>query len=151
MKRAQRMVMVQKVVDDLERRRAEALALSERRVTDSEAKLAELEAYQAGYVSDFNARAGTGMNAISARDYQVFLARLGEALRQQTQTVVRAKAQRDAERQSWQGAAQRADAVGHMVKVWNSEDRKELDRHEQKESDEFSQRPWAHRMHPRGA
>jgi flagellar FliJ protein len=145
------MVMVQKVVDDLERRRAEALALSERRVTESEAKLAELEAYQAGYVRDFNARAGSGMNAINARDYQVFLARLGEALRQQAQAVLRTKALRDIERQSWQGAAQRADAVGHMVKVWNAEDRKELDRHEQKESDELSQRPRAHGIHPRGA
>ena len=42
MKRAQRLEMVQNVVDDLERKRAEALASSERRVTESEAKLAEL-------------------------------------------------------------------------------------------------------------
>ncbi len=151
MKRAERMVMVQKVVDDLERRRAQALALSERHVAEAEAKLTELEAYQAGYIRDFNARAGSGMNAASARDYQVFLARLDEALRQQAQAVVRAKTLRNSERQIWQGAAQRADAVGHMVKVWNAEDRKELDRHEQKESDEFSQRPWAYGMHPRGA
>ncbi len=145
------MVVVQKVVDDLERRRAQALALSERNVADSEAKLAELEAYQASYVRDFSARAASGMNAATARDYQVFLSRLDEALRQQAQAVVRATAQRDAERCSWQGAAQRADAVGHMVKVWNAEDRKELDRSEQKESDEFAQRPWAYGMYPHGA
>ncbi len=44
MKRSQRMVMVQRVVDDQERRRAEALAASERNVTENEPKLAELEA-----------------------------------------------------------------------------------------------------------
>jgi len=151
MKRSQRMEMVQKVVDDLERRRAQALALSERRVTESEAKLAELETYRAGYVRDFNARAGTGMTAATARDYQVFLARLAEALRQQDQAVTRARAQRDAERDSWQGAAQRADAIGQMAKVWSAEDRRALERYEQKETDEFSQRPRAQGMHPYGA
>ena len=151
MKRAERIVMVQKVVDDLERRRAQALVTCERQVTESEAKLAELEAYRAGYIRDFSVRAGSGMNAASARDYQTFLARLGEALRQQGQVVVRAKAQRDSERQNWQGAAQRADAVGNMAKRWNAEDRQDLERREQKESDDLSQSSWAHGMHTRGA
>lgn len=151
MKRSQRMVVVQRVVDDQERRRAEALAASERQVTESEAKLAELEAYQASYLRDFSARAGTGMNAASARDYQAFLARLGEALKQQGVAVVRAKAHRDSELRNWQGAAQRADAVGHVVKRWNAEEQRELDRTEQKETDEFSQRPSALGLFPRGA
>ncbi len=91
------------------------------------------------------------MNAASARDYQVFLARLEEALKQQAQIVVRAKAQRDTERRNWQSAAQRADAVDHVVKVWDTADRKDLERHEQKESDEFSQRSRAHGAHRRGS
>ena len=151
MKRAERIVMVQKVVDDLERRRAEALAASERQVAETQAKLAELEAYRAGYIRDFSARAGAGMNAGSARDFQTFLARLGEALRQQSQIVVRAQAQRDSERQIWQGAAQRANAVEHMAKRWNAEDQQELARREQKETDDLSQRSWTYGMQPRGA
>src|SRR5882724_9155512 len=105
MKRAQRLEMVQNVVDDQERRRAEALAASERRVAESEAKLAELEAYHDSYVRGFTARAGAGIDAVLARDYQAFLARLEEAIRQQTQMVTRARAQRDGEMQVWQGAA----------------------------------------------
>jgi flagellar FliJ protein len=150
-KRSQRMAVVQKVVDDQERRRAQALAASEQRVLEGEAKLAELEKYRAGYLHDFSSKAGGGMSAASARDYQVFLARLEEALKQQAQIVARAKAQRDTERRNWQGAAQRADAVDHMVQVWNTADRKELERHEQKESDEFSQRGPAHGVHRRGS
>jgi flagellar protein FliJ len=150
-KRSQRMAVVQKVVDDQERRRAQALAASEQRVLESEAKLAELEKYRAGYLRDFSSKAGGGMSAASARDYQVFLARLEEALKQQAQIVARAKAQMDTERRNWQGAAQRADAVDHMVQVWNTADRKELERHEQKESDEFSQRGPAHGVHRRGS
>ena len=143
--------MVQSVVDDQERRRAEALAASERQVTESEAKLAELEVYRASYLRRFQCSRGSGMNAARARDYQAFLARLGEALKQQGMAVVRAKAQRDSELRNWQGAAQRADAVGHMVKRWNAEEQRELDRIEQKETDEFSQRPAALGLYPRGA
>ena len=150
MKRSQRMTVVQKVVDDQERRRAQALAASELRVTESEAKLAELEAYRGSYVRGFNSEAGAGMTAARARDYQVFLARLEDALRQQAQAVGRAKAHREAERQRWRGAAQRAGAVDHMVKVWKDADRQELERHEQRESDELSQRPQALGVHRRG-
>jgi flagellar protein FliJ len=151
MKRAQRLDMVQKVVDDLERRKAEALALSERRVNESETKLTELESYRASYVREFAIRAESGMTGASARDYQAFLARLDEALRQQAQVVTRARAQRDSELQNWQGAAQRADAVGQMVKQWKTEEQRAVDRREQLESDERSQRSWANGIQLRGA
>lgn len=151
MKRTQRLQMVRRVVDDLERRKAEALAAGECRVRESEAKLDELEAYRSGYVRDFAQRAGSGINGASARDYQAFLARLDEALRQQSQLVTRARTQRDSELLNWQGAAQRAQAVGHVVKRWQAEEQRALDKREQLESDERSQRPWAQGLHTRGA
>jgi flagellar FliJ protein len=150
MKRSQRLDMVQRVVDDHERRKAEALAASERRVAETEAKLTELEGYRATYIRDFAARAESGITAAAARDYQAFLARLDEALRQQTQIVIGARAQRDSERQNWQGAAQRADAVGQMVKQWKNEEQRALEKREQLEADERSQRQWAHGLEPRG-
>jgi flagellar protein FliJ len=151
MKRAQRLEMVQHVVDDQERLRAEALAGSERRVTESEAKLAELESYHDSYVRGFNVRAGSGMDAAMARDYQAFLARLEEAIQQQTQIVIRNRAQRDSEKQNWQGAAQRAEAVGQMVKRFQNEEARAVDRREQVESDERSARTWAYGLVARGA
>jgi flagellar FliJ protein len=151
MKRAQRLEMVQNVVDDQERRRAEALAGSERRVSEGEAKLAELESYHDSYVRGFAARAEAGIDGVLARDYQAFLARLEEAMRQQRQIVIRARAQRDGEKQTWLGAAQRAAAVGHMVKRFQTEEVRALDRREQHESDERSSRAWAYGLVPRGA
>jgi flagellar protein FliJ len=151
MKRTQRLQMVQKVVDDLERRKAEALATSELRVRETQAKLDELETYRSGYVRDFAVRAENGINGASARDYQAFLARLDEALRQQSQVVTRVRAQRDAELLNWQGAAQRAEVVGQMLKRWQTEEQHTVDKREQLESDERSQRPWAHGLHTRGA
>ena len=82
----------------------------------------------------------------AARDYQAFLARLEEALHQQNQIVIGTRAQRDAERQNWQDAAQRAEAIGTTVKRWQGEERYALDRREQHESDERSQRIWAQGM-----
>ncbi|MGH8208064.1 MAG: flagellar export protein FliJ [Steroidobacteraceae bacterium] len=151
MKRIHRLEMVKKVVDDFERRKAQALAASERRVTESEQKLTELEAYRAGYVRAFAVRAQAGIDGASARDYQVFLGRLDEALRQQTQAIIGTRAQRDSEMQNWQDAAQRAEAIGTTVKRWQSEQRYALERREQHESDERSQRIWAQGPASRGA
>ncbi|HKT72890.1 MAG TPA: flagellar export protein FliJ [Steroidobacteraceae bacterium] len=151
MKRAQRLDMVQRVVDDSERGRAQSLAASERRLKESETKLSELRAYQDGYMREFSRRAGNGIDSASARDYQAFLARLEEALKQQTQAVTRARAQRDAAMSTWQGAALRAQAVGQMVKRFQTEQEQALDRREQSESDERSQRAWIQGLIPRGA
>jgi flagellar FliJ protein len=151
MKRAQRLQMVQQVVDDQERRRAEALASCERRLSENETKLTELQGYHSGYLRDFALRAETGMDGMLARDYQAFLARLDEALKQQSQAVVRARALRDGELQVWQGAAQRAEVVGQMVKRFQTEEARVLDRREQHESDERAQRAWSHGMIPRSA
>ncbi|HEY6482533.1 MAG TPA: flagellar FliJ family protein [Steroidobacteraceae bacterium] len=151
MKRAQRLEMVQRVVNDHERRRAEALASSEHRLVESEAKLRELEHYQAGYARDFALRAESGMDGALARDYQAFLARLEEALRQQTHAVTRARALRDGELQNWQSAAQRAEAVGQMLRRFQIEEERAFDRREQYESDERSQRSWCDAMVLRGA
>jgi flagellar FliJ protein len=143
MKRSERLDMVKKVVDDFERRKAEALAASERRVSESEKKLAELEAYKASYVREFALRVQVGMPGAAARDFQAFLARLDDALHQQEQNVTSTRAQRDSERQNWQDAAQRAEAIGTTVKRWQSEERHALERREQHESDERSQLLWA--------
>ena len=151
MKRSERLEMVKKVVDDSERRKAEALAVAERRVTESEKKLSDLETYRDGYVRDFALRAKAGMAGAAARDYQVFLGRLDDALKQQAQAVTTTRAQRDAERQNWQDAAQRAEAIGQTVKRWQGEERYVLERREQHESDERSQRIWAQGMSSRGA
>jgi flagellar protein FliJ len=151
MKRAQRLELVQHVVDDQERVRAEALATCERRVIESEAKLSELQSYHESYVRGFAIRAESGMDGAMARDYQAFLARLEEAIRQQTQMVTRTRAQRDGEKQNWQGAAQRAEAVGQMVKRFQSEEARALDRREQLESDERAARAWAYGLVTRGA
>jgi flagellar FliJ protein len=141
MTRAQRLQPVQKVIDAAERRRAETLAGSETRVKQSESKLTELEQYRADYQRAYHDRVAIGISSAGLRDYQLFLARLSEAIRQQTLLVSAARLERDQERQRWQDAARRAKAIDHVVENWQSEDRRDADRREQRDSDERAQRP----------
>jgi flagellar protein FliJ len=140
MKRSERMQTVERVVSDVEKKKAEALAMRERHVTECEHKLQELESYQKSYAEQFQARAGAGIGAAGLRDFQTFMLRLGEAVKQQTQLVEKAKADRDAERRVWQHAAQRAEAVGGLVERWQKEEQHQQDRQDQRDSDERAQR-----------
>lgn len=140
MTRAKRMKPVQNLVDGNERRLAQSLAAFERKAMEAEGKLQELERYRAEYEKQFSQRAGRGIGAVDLRDYQVFLARLAEAIRQQHAIVQRVRAERDAEHLRWQEAAKRAKALGHVVKQWQTEERRTFERREQHESDERAQR-----------
>jgi flagellar protein FliJ len=140
MKRVERLRMVERAIDDIERRRAETLAASERHLSACAAKLTELESYYSAYTRQFNQRAEAGIGGAGLRDYQAFLARLAEAVRQQTTLVMRARSERDAERLSWQNAAQRAEVVGRLVNRWKNEEQRLGELSEQRESDERAQR-----------
>lgn len=151
MKKTERIGMVRRVVDDIERRKAEALADCEKKAVAAQAKLDELEAYRAAYVRDFARRAESGMNGAGMREYQVFLSRLDEALRQQTQILAQTRLQRDTELESWRNAARRAAAVGNLATHWQEEERRVADKVEQKESDERSQQLWSRRTIAHGS
>ena len=145
MKKTERIGLVRRVVDDIERCKAEALAACEKSVRAAQMKLDELEAYRAAYVQDFTRRAQSGMNGAGVREYQVFLSRLDEALRHQAQILAQARLQRSAELESWRNAARRATAVGNLATHWEAEERLEAEKNEQKESDERSQQLWSRR------
>lgn len=145
MKKTERIGMVRRAVDDLERRKAEALADCDKDVRAAQTKLEELEAYRTAYVRDFARRAESGMNGAGMREYQVFLGRLEEALRQQTQILTQTRLRRNAELENWRNAARRAAAVGNLATHWQAEERAAAEKVEQKEADERSQQVWSRR------
>jgi flagellar protein FliJ len=140
MKRADRLQPVQKVVDDTERHLAEHHAAAERLLHSTEQKLQELHAYRDDYTRGFARRAGSGMGARELVDYQAFMSRLNDAIKQQAQVVQRARSEREVQRKRWQEAAQRAKTLGHVIERWQHEDRRLADRREQNETDERAQR-----------
>jgi flagellar FliJ protein len=140
MTRTKRLQPVQNVVESAEKRLAQSLAAFERRVNEAETKLLELTRYRGEYAQQYAQRAGTGIGVMELRDYQAFLARLNEAMRQQHAVVQRVRAERDAERGRWQDAARRVKAIDHVVTQWQGEERRRADRREQHDTDERAQR-----------
>jgi flagellar FliJ protein len=140
MNRSKRMQPVQDLMEDAEKRLARSLADSEKRVLEAQTKLAELERYLGEYQRQLTQRVAQGMGVLELRDYQAFMGRLNDAIRQQQAVVQRACADRDAERTRWQEAARRAKAIDHVVDQWQLQERKASDRREQIEIDERAQR-----------
>jgi flagellar FliJ protein len=136
MTRTKRLRPVQDVVENAEKRLAQSLAAYERRVNEAETKLQELTRYRGEYEQQYTQRAGAGMGVMELRDYQAFLARLNEAMRQQQAVVQRVRAERDAERTRWQDAARRVKAIDHVVTQWRGDERRSEDRRDQRETDE---------------
>ncbi len=138
--RSKRLEPVHAVVEDNERKIARKFAQAERRCQEAQTKLADLQRYHGEYANGFQQRAQNGIGAAGLRDYQVFLAKLTEAIKQQAAVVQRAEAEREQVRQEWFNAMQRTKAIAHVMEKWLAEERRALDRRDQIETDERAQR-----------
>jgi flagellar FliJ protein len=139
MKRSDRLDVVQQVTSRNERERAERVGVAERHLVEMQQKLVALEKYRTEYESGFKTRAGAGLDVVGMRDFQTFLAKLGEALIQQRELVTMAQRALENERSNWREAAQRAHVVDTLAERWQSEELRAATRRDQNESDELSQ------------
>jgi flagellar protein FliJ len=146
----QRLELVQRVTDEKERQHAQRLAQSRTRVAQCEAKLKELQSYQAGYLKDFGKRAASGIAGAGIREFQAFLAKLAEAIRQQEELLQKAQADSAAERTKWQGAAQRSQIMDKVVERHSVKETKAREQRDQRESDDHGQRTARGRLDSRG-
>jgi flagellar FliJ protein len=137
-KRSERLDIVQQAANRTEKERAERVGLAEKHLTEMQQKLAALEKYRGEYEAGFAAKAGAGFGAASVRDFQTFLARLGDALNQQKELVAAARHALDAERNSWREAAQRAHVVETLTERWQGEETLQANRRDQNMSDELA-------------
>ena len=140
MTRSGRMAPVQQVFGKAEKERARELGDAQRRLADAEARLAELTTYRGEYLGAFRRRAENGTSVRALRDFQAFLARLDEALRQQESIVVAAREQTAGSRRNWQGAARQVKAVDSVVQRWQNAEARAGERRDQKDTDERAQR-----------
>ena len=138
MKRSERLDVVQQAAARTERERAERVGAAERHLAEMQQKLTALEKYRGEYEAGFATRAGGGVDVVGMRDFQTFLARLGEALVQQRELVALARKALDAERSNWREAAQRQHVVETLAERWQGEETRAANRRDQNESDELS-------------
>jgi len=134
------MAPVQRVLDQKEKDRARELGDARTRLAAAEAKLKDLEQYRQDYEQSFQQRARAGQPVRALRDFQVFLARLDQAIQQQRQIVAAARSDVSGHSTRWQSAARQVKAVDSVVDRWQGEERRAQDRREQKDTDERAQR-----------
>lgn len=145
MTRIDRLDVVQQVAARTERERAERLGEAERAAIEAEQKLVALERYRNEYEGQLAERGAAGVDVSGVREFQAFLARLGEALVSQRELLKAARQSRDLLLNSWREAAQRAKVVHTLAERWQDEARRDEDRRTQRESDELAQRGPAHK------
>jgi len=140
MKRSKRLEPVGELAEGEERECAARVAGLQSRLDDAQRRGAELKRYLVEYQSMFQQRAAAGMGVSGLRDYQTFLARLNDAVRQQDTVVAQVESDCARARVQWLEAAARKSAVSKVIENARTEDQKIEDRRSQKESDERSQR-----------
>jgi flagellar FliJ protein len=147
MTRGKRLEPVHELAVGAERGAARRLADDERGVAESQERLAQLEHYEREYRASLQQRVADGIGAAGLRDYQAFLARLGEAVAQQRAALARAVDGRDAAREQWRASSTRRRAVGKVIEQAAAADRRDSDRREQRDLDEHALRAF-NRSHP---
>lgn len=136
MKREQRIEGYRTGLERTERERAARAQLADQRVRDARARLDELERYRREYRSGLGRRVSAGMAGPMLRDYQMFLARLGDAITQQRHVIVQCESERDHDQQRWREIAVQLKAVSAVVDRWRGEERVAEGRAEQRLIDE---------------
>src|SRR5579863_5071330 len=122
MKRAKRLQPVSQLMDELERESALRVAAAQTRVAEAQKRREELQRYLDEYRNMFAQRAKAGMNVSGLRDYQTFIARLGEAVQAQQTVLEQMKTECERERETWSQAAARKHAVAKVIHKAHSEE-----------------------------
>jgi len=140
MKRANRLEIVRKVISDKEQECAVRLTGTQTRLAEAERRAMDLRRYLREYQQSFEQRAKQGIGVNGVRDYQTFIARIGEAVRQQDGLVAQLRAECERARAQWRHAATRKSGIGKVVAKAHHEAREHEERQQQKEIDERAQR-----------
>lgn len=132
---------VQRVAHGREQEAMHKLGQSQQYLDAQVSRLEELRNYRDQYARDFAASGETGLNAKRALEFRAFLARLGEAIRQQEALIERYRAQHEVNRRDWIESRSHSQAIDKVVDRFRDQERREQERREQLEHDERSQRP----------
>lgn len=135
MTRSQRMQPVRQIADDKAAAAAKAFAALQQRLLEQEARLAQLQGFRAQY-QEQRARSGeTGIDGFRLRDYNAFVGRIDEAVRQQQRDVEQLRAAVEHKRRHWLELLGKARAIGKVITRYAEAEQHEAERREQQQSD----------------
>lgn len=94
---------------------AQEFGASQKSHSERVAQLEQLVQFKADYERTLTARGSEGMDARQFQDYRLFLARLEEAIAQQTREIQGSEASLSAARDEWASKSQRNQALDQLV------------------------------------
>jgi flagellar protein FliJ len=115
-----------------------AMGEAGRKVAELEGKVQQLQSYRDDYVR--NSQSAGTIDAVKLQNYRMFLDRLGEALRQQSQLLDIARAEYEKRRSMWSEKRIEAESLGRAVDKFRKEERHAADQREQREGDDAALR-----------
>ena len=134
-KKSQRLKPVQEFAEREEQEVAQRYAAVQQQHQQQRDKLTELQQYYDDYRRSTESR---HCDLKHLQESRLFLSRLAQAIRQQSDTVARCTAQLDDIRQQWMTARQHSMSMEQLLERYKRVERREQDARDQRESDELS-------------
>jgi flagellar FliJ protein len=108
---SKRIEPVKKVVQQREKKAADALTQAQQSFGQAQQKLSELVQYRIDYIAEFQYRAQKGMSGSQIQHYKQFLAQLDKAIAMQEQRLNELQSIVQRQRKEWQSTNQRTQAI----------------------------------------
>lgn len=137
-----RLEPIRRLAQNREDAAAKRLAESQQSLARQEAQLGEMERYLDEY---HRANAGATLAPALLANREAFLRQLAEALRWQAGAVQEARQRLEQARIQWLGKHRDGDVLDCLIDRSRSTERSQQERRQQREMDEFAQRPPPHR------
>lgn len=135
MSRSDRIQPIKDLADTRERDAGATVATARAALDACTRQLEQLRGYRDEYLQ----RAGAGAaDPVRMQNFQAFIGRLGDAIRQQETAVAGARAELERAETAWQALRVEAASLGKAVAKIEAGERKVRERREQREADEQS-------------
>lgn len=141
MTKSQRVKPIIKVAQTRETAAARVFADSQRVLEERQQRLTELHTYREEYRDNYKKQSQQGMKAQQLRTFRNFLIKLNTAVEQQELLINVAQNELEQKKRQWLEKHFRTQALDSMRGRYVSQENRQAQRTEQKESDERAQRP----------
>ena len=134
MTRSKRMEPIKNLADDREREAGRALSRAQAALEAAEKQLADLVSYRAEYAA--RQQGGAALDVARVQNFQAFLGRLEDAIRQQQRVVDQARVAAEASGSAWRERKIESASLGKVVTRLQVQERVVSDRRDQAATDE---------------
>ncbi|WP_428239455.1 flagellar export protein FliJ [Gynuella sp.] len=137
MNRSQRLVIVEKLIQQQEEQLARALTMARENVQREQHRLDELTGYQNSYEDEFHSQAQKGISGQQWQSYQHFISQLEQVIKAQQHTILMAQRQANEVMQRWKKIHLKRKSMSSFIESVRFEEWVAQEKLEQKQNDEL--------------